>query len=179
MKYHVGLLSERPHQNRSYRWMRRGGWHKPDFPADVYLDLAVWLAMPGFDTNYHIHNLGISEPVFRPLRAKMPTYEDVKDQVIENWMSTTREDCIKLTKMRKTKWSPVPLICQLAMLDEVKRGTSRYAVAKMFGVSDPTVRELVEQGAVARYAALPAEFAMLARFIPSPLGNLGPKRVGI
>ena len=165
MKYHCGLLDEHPHENRAYRYVRRGGWFDPDFPAEVRHELAIWLAMPGFLPSFHMTTLHVGHKVMARIRREWPGYEELKPYVFENWSSATREDCIKLAHMRRTKWTPLPLICQLGLMDEAKRTTQAKA-AKTFGLSKRQTERLMARGPRLGQVVLPPEFAMLGGCSP-------------
>lgn len=168
MKYDVGLLADKPHDHRSHKWMKKGDWHNPNFPADVRTEIAVWLAMPGFDYGYHRRSFGMTDRTFRKMKNILPQYEELKPLVIENWLSATRQDCIRICHNRTGVASSIPLLSQLAILDEVKRGVRKEDVARLFRVTGEKVHQIIRHGPSANYGTLPAEFLVFARQSPIP-----------
>lgn len=147
MKWHVGLLSPDPLQHPSYQWMRRGNWFSPGFPPEVLRDIVTWLSMPGFSFNYHMRNLRLSAPTLQKRMRLLPPFEEVRNDVAENWLSVTREDAIKLCHMRVGKHrSPVPLICQMRIMDDLKAGMTIVQAARDYHLTPPTVSRLAHKG---------------------------------
>jgi hypothetical protein len=115
---------------------RRSNWHT--LPDDMRRELRIWLAMPGFSIRYHVEALG-HEP--RLVKQFMGAYEELKDEVLENWASATKEDCIKLGYLRPEK-GDLPLITKLEIRREYMRGSRQNAIAEEFGVAPATVNKL-------------------------------------
>lgn len=161
MKWHSGLLAPDPSKHRSYQWMRRGGWFNPDFPADVFHDIAVWLRTPGLGFNFHRVNFKISSATLADRMKRMPSFEELRNDVAENWLSVTREDAIKLIHMRVGPYrSQIPLLSQLKILDDIKAGLSQARIARDFGISPTTVSTIALKGA--KWGSpLPAGFELL------------------
>lgn len=66
-------------------------------PDDVLRELSIWLAMPGFPFSYHAHVFGMDRSyVARFVRG----YDQRQREVGDNWLSATRDDCIRLCRMR-------------------------------------------------------------------------------
>ena len=82
------------------RWGRR--------PPEIEHELRVWLAMPGFHPTYHAHVLGLS---LYSIRKHIGGYEEMAEEVAENWLSATRDDCVRfvpVTPPQRFSASPVP-----------------------------------------------------------------------
>lgn len=141
--------------------MRRGGWFEPDFPPDVFHDIAVWLRTPGLGFNFHRVNFKISAPTLVDRMKRMPSFEDLRDDVAENWLSVTREDAIKLIHMRVGPLrSQIPLLSQLKILDDLKAGLSQARIAREYGIGPRTVSRIAHNGA--RWSSpLPSGFELL------------------
>lgn len=162
MKYSLGLLEKEPWNNRSYKWMRRRGWYRPGFPPDVLEEIAVWLALPGIHNRYHQKLLGIDSTELAKARRLLPGYDQLTTQIGEAFLTCTREDAIRIVQLRPGVYSaPIPLISQLAMLDDLKRGMSQRRVAADFGCSAKFVWTLLNKG-VQSMKNLPDDFRLLA-----------------
>lgn len=142
MRWHVGCLDPDPPSHRSYQWMRRRGWFKPSFPADVFEEIAIFSAMPGMCQAWLHHNWKMARHDLLKYRAMLPQYEDLKDKVIENWLSTTRDDAVKISRMRHRFTTP-PLICQINMLDDYKRGMSFMQMSRDYKWPNTTIAAMV------------------------------------
>lgn len=59
--------------------------------------------------------------------------ESVKDAVIENWLSTTREDCLALAKIRPYG-TDLPVIAQIRAMEDLK-AYSLKDTAERYGVT--------------------------------------------
>lgn len=136
MKWDCGLLSSRP---RVTNWISRGGWDK-GLPPDIEKELMIWLSMPGFTRTFHAHAFGVHRDMIRP--HYMAGYNRYRSEVAENWLSATRDDCVKLAQMRKGMMK-LPLICRYAMLDDVKRGMSITDAAKLYRLNRSHVSQIV------------------------------------
>jgi hypothetical protein len=139
LKYHCGILDDRPEYNRTLKWIRGSNWKA--LPDDVAHELKVWLAMPGFPYAYHARQL--SQPIAR-IKRWSEGYYTHREAVVENWVSATREDCIKLAHLRRP-WETVPLICQIQAVEDLKHMTAR-AVAKEYGVFHTVLAEWWHKG---------------------------------
>lgn len=161
MKYDLGLLDPNREQNRTYQWVMRRGWFKPGFPPDVLEELGIWFAMPGFTTSYHLHNLRMTWTTHRDAVARLPTFDEIEDKVAENWLSITHDDAIQLCLMRRGKnHCPIPLVSQLAILDDIKAGHTQAAISRRFDVSDFAIRKIKQRG-VQWTGELPLGFRLL------------------
>jgi hypothetical protein len=140
MLYHCGLLSERPETHRTLNWIKRPHWGR--MPEDVEHELSIWLAMPGFPVAFHAHTLAHGPAYIKP---HMGRFEELRDEVIENWSSATPEDCQRLSRMRPGTGN-IPIICQHSMLQEVKAGRRQTDIAEDYRVHEQTVHQLVRHG---------------------------------
>jgi hypothetical protein len=155
MIYHCGLLDEEPEKNRTWLWVHRPHWGH--LPADVERELRIWLSMPGFSISYHSHMFGFSHPyIRRHLLATNP--EDWRDEVATNWMSATREDCMKLSQMRPGTGN-VPLISQVRAVEDLK-ALPRVQVAQDYRVS-PSVLDNWRKMGFRTWGRLPAGLGLL------------------
>lgn len=164
MLYHCGLLDDDRLTSRSFTWVMRKGWFREDFPADIRHEIAVWLAMPGFDHRFHVYNLRVSEGYLRRAREELcGDFEALRADVAANWLSATREDCLALARMRHGKAAGVPLICQMRILDDLKAGLTHKNAARVWGVTDRWVNMLsAKRGPLAAsYWKLPPGFELL------------------
>ena len=127
MNIHLGLLDKQPSKNRTLKRLRRGRWFRRLSPK-VEHELRVWLAMPGFSTTFHERTLGVSEAVIRQYQGD---FERLKDEVMANWASATREDCIALANMRPWK-GDIPMICQFQIMDDLKKDFSQAELARTY-----------------------------------------------
>ena len=73
--------------------------------------------MPGFHPTYHAHVLGLS---LYSIRKHIGGYEEMAEEVAENWLSATRDDCVRLSRMRPYNAS-VPLLCQIRAVQDLKK----------------------------------------------------------
>lgn len=157
MLYHCGLLDERPERNRTYQWVRRGGWDLPGTPADIEHERRVWLSMPGFSISFHAHTLGVDyETVQRHVGRD---YDLVREDVAANWLSITREDAVKLSQMRPGT-GHVPIISQLAIIDDLKRGVAVSTLAADYRVHRTTITSL-RKGRVRSTGWVPNGFQLI------------------
>lgn len=132
MKYHCGILDERPDRSRTLNWIKRSAWGLR--PPEIEYELSVWLAMPGFTAAYHAHVLHHSVASIAP---RLGGFEAVREAVVENWMSATRDDCIALAHLRPNR-GDFPLLCQLRALEDLK-GMRMVDVAKDYGTTLQTI----------------------------------------
>ena len=164
MKYHLGLLDADPTQNRTYQWVRRRGWFGPGFPDDVREELGIWFAMPGFTDAYHIRNLNMSARLLYKCQDQLPGYDHYAKQVAENWLSVTREDAVKLCRMRQgTRACPIPLISQLKILDDIKAGMTQAQISRDFGCTPRAIYTIRHKG-LQWAGSLPEGFELLRGF---------------
>lgn len=140
--------------------MRRG-WTQCYFPADVRHEIAIWLATPGIEAAWHVHNLRIHHATLKKYQAQLPGFEDLREEVAENWLSATRDDCINLARMRPGKTSGVPLLAQLSMLGDLKKGMRPCDIASEYGVTSRWLYDLTRFGVRVR-DELPSGFELLA-----------------
>jgi hypothetical protein len=155
-------LDEDPVERGKWRWIRHGRWTSSTIPDDLRHELAVWLAMPGFSTNYHATNLGVAWNTVRKYRQLLPDYDDLSGDVVENWLSVTREDAGLLCQRRPFK-GDVPIICQLRMLDDLKAGRGFGAIAREYGVRREWLSRMRLQGISAARYHLPRGFELLVQ----------------
>lgn len=167
MQWHVGTLDDDPFASRSFQWMKRGHWFGERFPADVLTDITVFLRTPGLDTSWIAKNFQMQWEKAAALRNAIAPFETVRAEVIENWLSVTREDAIRFVELRPKKRSTPPLVSQLKMIDDVKAGMSLRRVASDYGVSVDYVHDRARFGPSSGHGKwkLPPEFAM---FISPP-----------
>ena len=157
MLYHCGLLSERPERDPTLAWAKRGGWDLPGCPASIEHDRRVWLSMPGFSTSFHAHTLGPCRETIQ--RFHMADFAELRDDVVTNWMSATREDCVRLSQMRPGTGN-IPLISQLQIMDDLKKGAKPKLLAGEYRITAATVRNL-KRGHPKFARGLPSGFELL------------------
>lgn len=155
MKWHCGLLSDRPDKDRTLQWLKRGMWDR-GLPEDVEHELRVWMAMPGFSAGYHASAFNVD---VRTVLKHIGGYDGLKREVGENWLSATRDDCVKLSRLRQ-KGGAIPVICQLSMLDDLKRGMKRVEIYRDYAVDEGATRKLWKGGVTFR-GELPIGFSLL------------------
>lgn len=160
MKWHCGVLDEEPWTNPTMRWISRGGWTNPTFPEEVRLELAIWLATPGFSDPYHIHNLRTSQKTLVNYRPKLPGYADLRKEVGENWLSVTHEDAVKLCRLRKGK-GDIPAVSQFHMLTDLKSSSYRE-VAREYGITHEWLFVIKKHGIRFGRRQIPEGFDLLA-----------------
>lgn len=155
MLYHCGLLDERPDRSRTLNWIKRGDW-EAGLPADVEKELYVWLAMPGLSINFHAHNFKLSRQY---LRRFVGGFEEHRAEVAENWLSATREDCVKLSQLRPPK-GDLPLLVQLSILNDLKAGRRVCDLMKEYQINRRSFQSL-RKGHVRVRQPLPRGFELL------------------
>lgn len=133
MKYHCGLLDDRPDKSRTLNWIKRPVWG--NLPPEIERELRIWLAMPGFSAGYHAHTLGRNVAY---VSKHMGGYERWRDEVAENWLSATRDDLVKLSQLRPGI-GHVPLICQLRAVQDLKSGATIKKIAGEYRVHPTTI----------------------------------------
>lgn len=153
MKWHCGLLSDDPSKDRTLQWIKRGRWHT--LPEDVQHELRIWMAMPGFTAGYHYRAFELGREY---INSQMGGYETYKAEVHENWISATRDDCLKLCLRRSG--SQVPVISQLQMITDLKAGHTALSLAREYQVSKATIYNL-SKGIIRCHGELPSGFALL------------------
>lgn len=155
MLYHCGLLDTCPETSRKLQWVKRPVWGR--LPPDIERELRIFLAMPGFSASYvsHVFRIGAAT-----VARNIGDYESWRDEVAENWLSTTRNDCIKLARLRPGTGN-VPVICQLRALQDVKSGMSFSAIGREYGVTGAQVRHWARRGILSK-RPLPPGFALLS-----------------
>lgn len=158
MKWHCGLLDEHPYENPTYRWVTRGGFFRPEFPEAIRHELAILLAMPGFPRAFFASYLRLSDRHIDRVRKKLPGYEELRNEVAENWLSVTREDAIKLCHMRLDPRSAVPLVVQLQILDDIKAGIPQAHLAREYGISLTIMQVYQKKGPQIDPKSLPRDF---------------------
>ena len=124
---YLGILGE------PARWGRR--------PPEIEHELRVWLAMPGFHPTYHAHVLGLS---LYSIRKHIGGYEEMAEEVAENWLSATRDDCVRLSRLRPHNAS-VPLLCQIRAVQDLKKMRA-VDVARDYHVTDQSLRNWSKRG---------------------------------
>lgn len=155
MKWHCGLLSERPENDRTLNYIKRPIWGH--LPPEIEHELRIWLAMPGFSISYHTHTLRQGRSL---VERNIGGYDQYRNEVAENWLSATREDCIKLARLRPGL-GDVPVICQARALQDMKTMTVAK-VARDYGVKDSTVTMWRKVGFRCNQL-LPSGFELLSR----------------
>jgi hypothetical protein len=158
MLYHCGLLSEHPEKDATLAWVRRGGWDLPGTPPEIEYERRVWLAMPGFTAAFHTHNLWVGPSVVK--RHMGRDYADLKDEVVKNWLSCTREDAVKLSHLRPSPHGHMPVICQVQLLRDIKDRMKQVDLANEYGVHLTTIKELA-RGRIHFRGDLPSGFEWL------------------
>lgn len=153
MKWHCGLLSDDPSKDRTLQWIKRGYWHT--LPEDVQHELHIWMAMPGFTANYHAHAFGVDK---RYVAKFVGGYDDLRKEVGENWLSATRDDCVRLCQLRGR--GDIPVVSQIRMIDDLKAGRKQVDVTRDYGVSRSTTRGF-SKGVISFSGELPSGFALL------------------
>ena len=156
MLWHCGLLSERPDRDRTLEWIRRGSWNS-GLPEDVERELRIWLAMPGFTAAFHAHNFGVSSGV---VRRQLGGYEKFKREVGQNWLSATREDCVRLSQLRPPR-GDLPLLSQLQIIDDVKAGHRRRDLMREYLTNTATIHRLAQGLVLFGKRPLPPGFELL------------------
>jgi hypothetical protein len=68
---------------------------------------------------------------------------------------------VRLCRLRPLRCSGIPLICQLAILDDLKRGVPFRKVAKEYGVEKRSVERTREGIRASKLWALPPGFELL------------------
>jgi len=159
MKWHCGLLSEQPAADRTLNWIKRGHW-VGGLPADVERELTIWMAMPGFSLAFHSHTLQVSRQLVYPW---MGGYDQLKAEVAENWLSATRDDCVRLAQLRPSK-GELPVISQLQIMNDLKAGAKVVEIIRDYRTNHQTVAEL-RRGAIKSRRPLPSGFALLTNSI--------------
>ncbi|AKM10996.1 hypothetical protein [Croceicoccus naphthovorans] len=164
MKFDVGLLNSGVDADRKLRLVRRGGWLHPSFPDELRRELAVLIATPGLSDTWLIHNLGAHNQQFYKARLALPDTNELRDEVAQNWMSISRPDAVALANMRPGKQSPIPLVSQFRILDDIKSGDTIRSLAKEYWTSEHTIR-LIGKHCLSRRRAwerpLPRGFELL------------------
>jgi hypothetical protein len=166
MRWHCGILDDRdpyePHPTLD--WIRHSKWSNPAFPADIKHELAILLATPGFSTSYLCHNLRISEPLLTKGRRLLPQYEELWREVGENWKSITRDEAVKLCHLRPGTGN-IPLVCQMAMITDLKSDRSIADIGREYGVTAVTITGLRDRGFRPGVRPLPRGFEMLLQTV--------------
>ncbi len=80
---------------------------------------------------------------------------------LQNRASATREDCIRISTRLRGPNSHLPLLPQLAILDDLKRGHGVCEVARTYRVDRKVVQRLKKFGPGNRRWQLPPEFQLL------------------
>lgn len=156
MKVHCGLLDEQPEKSRTLTLLRRGWWHL-GLPEDLERELRTWLATPGFSIAYHAHQFKLSHGVIvRHYYDHTPEYQSLG---LENFQSVTREDAVRLCRMRPGTGN-IPFVCQLRMMDDLKAQMRKVDVARDYQVNYQTVRNL-GAGLIKCQAPLPPALSQL------------------
>jgi hypothetical protein len=153
MKYHCGLLDERPENSRTLNWIKQGTWGR--LPPEIEHELRVWLAMPGFSISYHCHTLRRGRTTIIP---NLGGFEELEQEVAENWLSATRDDCVKLSRMRPGTGN-VPLISQLRAVQDLKK-MRQVDVARDYRITVPTLVTWASTG-FRTWGQLPVGFELL------------------
>lgn len=136
MYWHCGLLDDPGLPIEKQNPIRHSNWHT--LPAVFERELRIWLAMPGFKLSYHVETLQ-REP--RLIRQFMGGYAELEEDVLLNWVSATRDDCIKLGCIRPEK-GDVPLIAKIEMRRDYMRAMAQTEIAEEYGVWPATAHKL-------------------------------------
>lgn len=155
MKYHCGLLDERPEESRPLQWVKRPHWGNR--PPEIEHELAVWLAMPGFSVTYHTHTFGLDRTRIARLMLGDPM---LRGNVIENWLSAIREDCVKLALLRPNGVGDVPVISQMRAVADLKHKRISE-VARDYGVTRQTIHDWRTRGFRFGRQPVPSGFELL------------------
>ncbi|MGD9715181.1 MAG: hypothetical protein AB7V46_24465 [Thermomicrobiales bacterium] len=83
---------------------------------EIERELRIWLAMPGFSLAWHANAFGLGKAYIRPHLGGSHQWHD---EIVENWLSATREDCAALSRMRPGLGN-VPLISQIRAVEDLK-----------------------------------------------------------
>lgn len=154
MIWSCGLLEEQP--NRTLSIIRRGYWHE-GLPPELDRELRIWMSMPGFSVSFHHHTLGVGHASITRWIGR--DYEQFKREVGENWLSATRDDCVKLARMRPSM-GDMPLLCKLQIMDDLKRGGRPFLLADEYATNSTLINEL-RNGHVKLRQQLPDGFELL------------------
>jgi hypothetical protein len=135
--WHCGLLDDPVFEIEKRNQIRYANWHT--LPEELERELRIWLAMPGFSLSYHVETL---ERDPREISQFMGGYAELEEDVLLNWLSATREDCVKLGWLRPDK-GDLPLISKIEIRrDYMRGGMTQTAIAKDYGVWPATVHKL-------------------------------------
>jgi hypothetical protein len=114
--------------------------------------------MPGFSINFHAHTLGLSRPTVSRFVGR--DYHELRDAVAENWLSCTRDDAVKLSQMRPGTGN-IPVLSQLAILDDLKRGLGPTEIGEAYRVHPGTVSVLGRGTIKAGLSFMPEGFELI------------------
>lgn len=156
MKYHCGILNVRPEESWTLNRFRVKHW--PYLPEQHRRQLHILLATPGFTTLYFCHVFQRSFLAVSRYRAQYARFEDYEEEAVENWMSVTREDAIRLSLMRPPR-GDMPLVSQIRALEDLKF-MSQTDVAKLYGIGRSKLFRLTRKGPICRQP-LPSGFEWL------------------
>jgi len=156
LKYHCGLLNVRPEESWTLNRYRTKSWvHLPEVHKRP---LQILLATPGFSSCYFCHVFQRSYPTVQRFRAEHARFEDFQEEAVENWMSISREDAIRLAHLRPRR-GDLPLVSQLRALEDLKFMTQQKA-AETYGVRRNAIVKLKRRGPICRQP-LPSGFEWL------------------
>lgn len=160
MLYHCGLLDERPEKSPTLEWIKRPRmWGR--LPPEIERELRIFLAMPGFTSAYLQR---VFYKSYGYIARNGSRYEDWRHEVAENWLSATREDCMKLCRLRGGQGN-VPVISQLRAIQDLKSGISLLRVSEEYEVSVMTLADWRDHG-VRFNGKLPSGFSLLRGSTP-------------
>jgi hypothetical protein len=162
VKWHCGILGDPTVPRPTWRLDGIFGWRNEGAVGVRQHELAVWLAMPGFSTNYHASNLKLAWNTVRKYQQLLRGFDELSADVAANWLSVTRDDAVQLCRRRPEK-GDVPIICQLRMLDDLKAGRRHATVAREYGVRREWLSRVQQKGLRAARCRLPAGFELLVR----------------
>lgn len=156
MLHHCGLLDPDPEQSRMRRWVRQG-LNYDTLPPDVQLEIGVWLHMPGFTWSFHCHTLGHH---FETLKrwASRTSYDTLRPMITDNWISTTRDDCIRLANLRR-RGMEMPLVCQIQIVEDLRSGISQRELGTIYKTTGQAIGVWRRKGFSARW--VPSGFEWL------------------
>jgi hypothetical protein len=143
MKWHCGTLNLRPHLSAPLAKYQRGFWFIPSFPSYMYRELEIFFATPGLPKVWLMKNLDRPRAAINDAKRRFRPYEEIKDLVMENWLSITRQDSI-LMSLRRPQHCRPPLASQLSIIDDVKRGLKLVQIIRDYRIDGEFIRLLVE-----------------------------------
>jgi len=128
-----------------------------NLPKDLRQEALIMLNMPGFTFSYHIKMIERSwSQVWRYLTYAREREESVRPEVIENWMSVTREDARQLSCIRPEN-GYVPIISRMHLAEDYQTFGSKKT-QELYRVSPQTITNVLRRGPMNYHMHLPAWF---------------------